>query len=53
MPVILTRADEIDAWLDAPWSEACGLQRPLPDGALSIVACGDKKDGAVELLAAV
>jgi putative SOS response-associated peptidase YedK len=47
MPVILTRPDEIEAWMRAPWSEACAMQRPLPDGALTIVARGEKKDGDV------
>ena len=44
MPVILTTPDEIDLWLTAPWAEAEALQRPLPDGALSIVAVGRKFD---------
>lgn len=44
MPVILTSADEAAAWLAAPWPEARGLQRPLPDGALTIVARGGKED---------
>ncbi len=45
MPVILTTADEIDIWLTAPADQALKLQRPLPDGALQIVARGEKTDG--------
>jgi hypothetical protein len=33
--------------MGAPASEALRLQRPLPDGALRIVAQGLKEDGAV------
>jgi putative SOS response-associated peptidase YedK len=46
MPVILTEPDEIEAWLTAPWREAYRLQRPLPDGALKVVARGKRKDEA-------
>lgn len=34
MPVILTEPDDWALWLAAPWSDAAGLQRALPDGAL-------------------
>ncbi len=46
MPVILTRPEECEAWLSAPWSEVKALQRPMPDGALRIVARGGKGDPA-------
>ena len=45
MPVILRDAEEIDRWLSAPAPEALQLQRPLADGALKIVARGEKEDG--------
>lgn len=45
MPAILTTSEEFETWLRAPWPEAASLQRPLPDGALQIVARGEKKDG--------
>ena len=44
MPVILTKPGEIETWLTAPAEEALKLQRPLPDGALKIVARGEKND---------
>jgi putative SOS response-associated peptidase YedK len=46
MPVILTTPGEIETWMTAPAHEALKLQRPLPDGALAIVARGEKKDEA-------
>ncbi len=48
MPVILTTPEERDLWLsDAPWEQVRHLQRPLPDGALKVVARGDRKDEAL------
>ena len=46
MPVILRSREEIDAWLTLPTPEAMAMQRPLPDGALRIVATGQRSDGA-------
>ena len=40
MPVILTKPDEIEAWLTADNDEAMELQRPLRDEALRIVGRG-------------
>ena len=45
MPVILTSVEEIEQWLTAPAVDALKLQRPLPDGALKIVARGSKTNG--------
>jgi putative SOS response-associated peptidase YedK len=44
MPVILRTREEIDLWMNAPTAEAMRLQRPLPDGALKIVARSEKQD---------
>jgi putative SOS response-associated peptidase YedK len=40
MPVILTTPDEVETWMTASPDEALTLQRPLPEGALKIVARG-------------
>ncbi|QXX75575.1 hypothetical protein MHY1_02399 [Methylovirgula sp. HY1] len=44
MPVILTREEEFQTWLTAPWASAVKLQRPLPNENLRIVATGEKMD---------
>jgi len=48
MPVILTTEEEFDIWLRAPAAEAMALQRPMADGALSIVAKGERQNGVAE-----
>lgn len=48
MPVILTKPEEWELWLrGGSWDAVRSLQRPLPDGALSIVARDAKQDVAV------
>jgi len=47
MPVILRGREEIDRWLRAPWQEAKMLQRPLPNGTLTVVLKGERQDEAV------
>jgi putative SOS response-associated peptidase YedK len=37
MPVILTETADMRRWLTAEWAEAKSLQRPLADGALSVL----------------
>ena len=44
MPVILRTPEEADIWMRAPAAKALTLQRPLPDGALRIVAQEAKED---------
>ena len=44
MPVALKEPDELEAWMTASWDEAKAFQRPLREGALLIVAQGERKD---------
>jgi putative SOS response-associated peptidase YedK len=44
MPVILTKPEEFDVWLDGPVNDAIALQRPLPHELLRMVATGEKSD---------
>jgi putative SOS response-associated peptidase YedK len=46
MPVILTTESEIELWMTAPAEQVLKLQRPLPDGSLTIVMTGEKEDPA-------
>jgi hypothetical protein len=43
--VILTSGEAVEQWLTLPPKEALILQKPLPDGALRIVATDEKEDG--------
>ena len=47
MPVILTRQEEVEIWMTAPWEQAKALQRPLSDGSLQMVRRGGKRDEAL------
>jgi hypothetical protein len=43
MPFILATSADIDRWLEADIGDALALQRPLPDGALRIVASAEER----------
>ncbi|MDP5218560.1 hypothetical protein Q5Y75_15130 [Ruegeria sp. 2205SS24-7] len=43
--MILQTPEEFETWLTAPWEEADGLQRALPEGLLEVVARGGATDG--------
>ena len=46
MPVLLTSPEACDLWLEGAADEALALQQPLPDEMLTVVARGEKTDGA-------
>ena len=46
MPVILTTPEQLEAWMTAPAGKVVAMQQPLSDGALRVVARGEKQDGA-------
>jgi putative SOS response-associated peptidase YedK len=46
MPVILTKPEEFNVWLDGSVNDAIALQRPLANELLQIVAMGEKSDSA-------
>jgi putative SOS response-associated peptidase YedK len=45
MPVIPRSTEAVEQWLTLPMKEALVLQKPHADGALKIVATGEKEDG--------
>lgn len=42
MPVILTKPEDWETWLTAPFDEAKVLQQPLPDDVLEVVPAGER-----------
>ena len=43
-PVLILNEGSRETWMNAPWEIACDLQRPLPAGALKVVAVDTKED---------
>lgn len=48
----VTTPAEFDLWLEADTPDALTLHQPLPDGALMIVASGEKEDGLAAMAGA-
>ena len=42
--MVILADEDLAQWLTAPAAAALGLQRPMPDGSLQIVARGELED---------